>query len=152
MGSPAIKTHEWHRVGITMVPVVANDDTEGAGIGIDRNGYEEVLMIAQQGISGDTLSGSVYWTIKFQECDDNATWANIANADLENGANLWIIDNANEDPTTIIRLYKGSKRYVRIFWDATGTHTNGTPIAGLCILSKPLHGPITQPSELGGTT
>jgi hypothetical protein len=148
----AIRTDEWYKVFQTMVPVVANDDTEGTGLTCDRLGYKEVLMIAEQGISGDTLSGSVYWTIKFQECDDDATWANIADGDLYNGANLWIINAAAEDPTTVIRLYRGSKKYVRIFWDATGTHTNGTPISGLCILSCPLHGPITQTAELGGTS
>jgi hypothetical protein len=152
MPVPCIATHEWSKVAVTMVPNVCNDDTDGAGTGVDRRGYAEVLMIAVQGISGDTLSGSVYWTIKFQECDDNATWTNTADADLANGANLWIINAAAEDPTTIIRLYKGSKRYVRIFWDATGTHTNGTPIAGVCLLSRPLHGPITQTAELGAIT
>lgn len=147
-----ISTITGHKVGITMVPIVANDDTEGAGIGIDRGGYQDALMIAQQGISGDTLSGSVYWTIKFQECDDNATWTNIADADLEGGANLWIINAAAEDPTTIIRGYRGTKKYIRIFWDSTGTHTNGTPIAGIIILGRPLYMPVTQPTELGGTS
>jgi hypothetical protein len=135
-----------------MVPVVANDDTEGTGLTCDRRGYAEVLMIAQQGISGDTLSGSVYWTITFQESDDDSTWTSIADANLRNGANLWIINAAAEDPTTIIRLYVGSMRYVRIFWNATGTHTNGTPISGVCLLSKPLRAPITQTAELGAIT
>jgi hypothetical protein len=148
----AIRTDEWYKVFQTVVPVVANDDTEGTGLTCDRLGYKEVLMIAEQGISGDTLSGSVYWTIKFQESNNDSTWTNIADADLKNGANLWIINAAAEDPTTIIRLYRGSMRYVRIFWDATGTHTNGTPISGICLLSNPLHGPITQPSELGAIT
>jgi hypothetical protein len=109
-------------------------------------------MIVSHGISGDTLSGSVYWTIKFQDCDDNATWVDIADAYLEGGANLWIINAAADDPTTIIRNYTGSKRYVRIFWDATGTHTNGTPISGICILGRSLRVPVTQPTELGGIT
>lgn len=148
----AIRTDEWYKVSQVMVPIVANDDNEGASLSVDRLGYQEVLMIASQGISGDTLSGSVYWTIKFQECDDDATWTNIADGDLKNGANLWIINAAAEDPTTIIRLYRGGKRYVRIFWDSTGTHTNGTPISGICLLSKPLHGPITQVAELGAIT
>lgn len=146
------KLIDFAKVAVTMVPVVANDDTEGTGVGVDRRGYHDVLMIAQQGISGDTLSGSLYWTIKFQESDDDSSYSNIADADLENGANLWIINAAAEDPTTIIRRYKGGKPYVRIFWDSTGTHTNGTPIAGLVLLGKPFKGPITQPSELGGTT
>ena len=147
-----ISLANYEKVGVTMVPIVCNDDTEGAGVGVDRRSFGDVLLIAQQGISGDTLSGSVYWTIKFQECDDNATWTNIADADLENGVNLWIINAAAEDPTTIIRGYKGTKRYVRIYWDATGTHTNGTPVAGIVLLGGPNYIPVTQPTELGGIT
>lgn len=134
----------------TLVPIVGNDDTEGTGLTCDRLGYGDALMIAQQGISGDTLSGSVKWTITFQESADDSTWTSIADADLEGGVNLHVIDAAAEDPTTVVRLYRGTARYIRIFWDATGTHTNGTPIAGVIILGRPNKIPVTQPTELGG--
>jgi hypothetical protein len=140
------------KVGITMVPVLANDDTEGAGVGVDRRGFGEALMVAQQGISGDTLAANLCWTIHFQDCDDNATWVDIADAYLQGGANLWIINAAAEDPTMIVRNYVGSKRYVRIAWVKTGTHTNGTPIAGLVILGRPNLVPVTQITELGAIT
>jgi hypothetical protein len=61
-----------------------------------------------------------------------------------------VIDDAAEDPTTIIRGYIGTKRYLRILWTQTGTHTNGTPIAGVIILGNPNYVPVTQPTELGG--
>ena len=145
-----ISTIAGHKVVVTMAPIVANDDTEGAGVGVDRQGYGDVLLIAQQGISADTLSGSVYWSIKFQACDDNATWALMDVADIEGAATAThVIDAAAEDPTTIVRLYRGGLRYVRIFWDATGTHTNGTPIAGVVVLGRPNYIPTTQPAELG---
>lgn len=145
-----ISTIAGNKVAVTLAPIEAHDDTDGAGVGVDRLGFGDVLLIAQQGISGDTLSGAVLWTIKFQECDDNATWTAIAAGDLEGGANNHVIDAAAEDPTTIVRGYRGTKRYVRIFWDATGTHTNGTPIAGLVILGNPNQIPVTQPTALGG--
>lgn len=135
-----------------LVPVLANNTSEGTpSSGVDRYGFQDVLLIAQQGISGDTLSGSIKWTVTFEECDDNATWTTIAAADLEGLSALGThtIDAAAEDPTTIVRLYRGIKRYVRILWTATGTHTNGTPIAGLVILGRPTTIPVTQPSELG---
>jgi hypothetical protein len=133
---------------ITMVPAVKTATANGTGV--DRNGYGSVVMVAQQGISGDTLSGSLKWTISFQESDNNSTFTAIADADLEGGVNAHVIDSANEDPTTIVRGYLGSKRYVRITWTATGTHTNGTPVAGLVILGNPNYVPVTQPTELGG--
>ena len=133
-----------------MVPIVANNDTEGTGLTCDRQGYQDVLMIAEQGESGDTLSGSVYWTVTFQESDNGSSWTKIADADLQGGVNDHVIDAAAEDPTLVIRRYIGDKRYVRIFWDATGTHTNGTPIAGVILLAQPVTIPVTQATELGG--
>ena len=91
------------KVAVAMAPILCNDDTEGAGVGVDRHGFGEVLMVAEQGISGDTLGGSLYWKITFQECDDNSTWTDIADADLQGGVNLHVINAAAEDPTTVSR-------------------------------------------------
>lgn len=130
-------------------PIVATVTVESSAV--DRLTFGKALMIALQGISGDTLSGSLKWTISFQESDaPGSGYANIAAAHLEGGLNDHVIDAAAEDPTTIIRGYRGSKRYVRIVWTATGTHSNGTPIAGLCLLEQPNYIPVTQPAELGG--
>lgn len=147
-----IGPQEGGKTVVTMVPIVANNDTEGKGVAVDRRGFGRAKMIALQGISGDTLSGSVKWAIKFQHSDTttDGDFADIDAADLDGGANAHVIDAAAEDPTTIVRTYKGTKRYVRIFWDATGTHTNGTPIAGVIELTNPNYIPVTQPTELGG--
>lgn len=135
----------------TLVPIMANNTSEGTGLYADRQGFQDALMIASQGISGDTLSGSLYWTVAFQESDAAGSgFANIAAADLEGGVNDHVINDAAEDPTTIVRLYRGAKRYVRILWTQTGTHTNGTPISGVIILGRPNYIPVTQPAELGG--
>lgn len=136
----------------TLVPIVGNTTAEGTGVAVDRQGFQDVLMIAEQGISGDTLSGSIYWTIAFQHSDTTTPgdFVNIPAADLEGGVNDHVINAAAEDPTTIIRLYRGTKRYVRLLWTQTGTHTNGTPISGVCVLGRPNYVPVTQPAELGG--
>lgn len=144
-----ISTIAANKFAVTVAPILANNTSEGTGVGVDRRGYGDVLMVAMQGISGDTLSGSVYWTITFEESDDNSTYSTIAAADIEGGYSTWVIDAAAEDPTNIVRLYKGTKRYVRILWTASGTHTNGTPIAGFVLLGRPNSIPVTQPSELG---
>lgn len=141
-----------NKIVSTMVPVLANDTTEGTGVGVDCRGYHKVLMVAQQGISGDTLSGSVKWTLTFEDSDDNSRFATIADAYLLGGYGSHTIDAAAEDPTLIVREYTGGKRYVRILWTATGTHTNGTPIAGFVVLSNPTIAPVTQVTELGTDT
>lgn len=136
----------------TIVPILGNTTAEGTGVGVDRSGFGDALMIAEVGISGDTLSGSVYWTIAFQECatDTAGSYTNIAAGDLEGGVNDHVINAAAEDPTTIVRSYRGSLPWVRILFTQTGTHTNGTPISGVCVLGHPNKIPVTQVTELGG--
>jgi hypothetical protein len=135
-----------------LVPILGNTTAEGTGVVVDRQGFQSALMIAEVGISGDTLSGSIYWTIAFQECDDTTpgNFTNIAAGDLDGGVNDHVINAAAEDPTTIVRGYKGSKRYLRILLTQTGTHTNGTPISGVIVLKNPIYVPITPVTELGG--
>jgi hypothetical protein len=147
----AINSIDGAKVINTLVPINANDTAEGTGIAVDTNGYQDIMMIANQGISGDTLSGSVYWTITFQECavTTAGSFTTIVAGDLGGGLPTVLIDAGAEDPTLIVRRYFGKLRYVRILWTQTGTHTNGTPLAGTIILSNPLHMPVTQVTELG---
>jgi hypothetical protein len=123
-------------------PILGNNDTEGTGVGVDLQGFEGALMVAHLGQSGDTLSGSVYVTPTFQESDDNSSFTDIADGDLIGGVNKPVVDAAAEDEVIIARSYIGSKRYVRVFIDFTGTHTNGIPISALVIKGAPRHAPV----------
>lgn len=143
------KLVSYAKVHQDIVPIVANNTSEGTGLGVAVGGYDDVLMIWQQGISGDTLSGSVYWTITFQESADNSTYTTIATANLQGGTGTHTIDAAAEDPTTLVRQYVGSQPYVRMLGTATGTHTNGTPISAVVLLGRYRKQPVTQPTELG---
>jgi hypothetical protein len=147
----AISSISGAKVINTLVPINGNTTAEGTGLAVDTNGYQDIMMIANQGVSADTLSGSIYWTVTFQECavTTAGSFTLIAAGDLEGGLATVLIDAAAEDPTLIVRRYKGKLRYVRILWTQTGTHTVGTPIAGTIILSNPLHMPVTQETELG---
>lgn len=147
----AINSIDGAKVINTLVPINGNTTAEGTGLAVDTNGYQDVMMIANLGVSADTLSGSVYWTVTFQECavTTAGSFTTIAAADLQGGLPTVLIDAAAEDPTLMVRRYLGDLRYVRILFTQTGTHTNGTPIAGTIILSNPLHMPVTQETELG---
>ena len=82
-------------------------------------------------------------TVAFQESDVlGSGYANIAAADLLGGANDVVIDDPAEDDVVIARAYVGAKRYVRILFTQTGTHTNGTPISALVIKGVPRHAPV----------
>lgn len=125
-------------VASTIDSIVVNNDTEGTGVGVDLKGYSTALVIVNVGISGDTLSGSVLSTFKLQESDDNSTFTDVAAADME-GTQSTVIDDAAEDPTVIVWGYKGSRRYIRVFDDVTGTHTNGTPVGAVVVRGLPRH-------------
>lgn len=136
----------------TLVPILGNTTAEGTGVAVDRQGFQDAVMVAECGISGDTLSGSLKWTIAFQESDTTTAgdFTDIAAADMGGAANDHIIDAAAEDPTTVIREYRGTKRYLRIVFEQTGTHTNGTPISAVILLGRPSEIPVTQVAALGG--
>lgn len=126
-----------------LVPILGNDDTDGTHTaGADLSGYEGAVLVANFGISGDTLSGSVKLIAKAMESDDNSTYTAVAAADLVGAFTL--IDDAAEDPDIQIVGYIGSKRYVTVDFDFTGTHTNGIPISASVIKGFPRVLPAAQ--------
>lgn len=100
---------------------------------VDNQGYESLVIDALVGESGDTLSGSVYFTGKLQESDDNSAWTDVSNDDVHQTANLFTVDAAAEDDALYSLSYKGDKRYVRLALTFTGTHSNGIPIGAVAL-------------------
>lgn len=121
-------------------PVVATTTKTSAAI--DLLGYDSAAVIVSVGNSGDTLSGSVYWTLKLQESDDNSSYSDVAVGNLHNSAATVVIDAPSEDTLPVSFGYKGSKRYLKAIATATGTHTNGTPMAMIAVLGRPAQAPV----------
>lgn len=125
--------------------IVVNNDTEGTGLTIDLQGYNACEFVVNVGASGDTLSGSLKLDLKLQHGDlaNGTDMAAVADADLlgtfATGAIFATIDDPAEDSAVFQVGYIGSKRYVRVFVDTTGTHTNGTPLSAVAILSRERH-------------
>jgi len=126
----------------TLLSIVGNNDTEGTGTAVDLQGYEGALVVFNIGASGDTLGGSTYITLKLQESDDGTTFADVSASEVLGTQGL-VIDASDEDEVVVAMGYMGSKRYIRVFVDFTGTHTNGIPIGAVVILGKPRHAPIS---------
>ena len=126
--------------------VVVTADANGASI--DMQGYNSLMVIGAIGASGDTLSGSVYIELELEESDDDSTFTDVADADLQNsvtGTNTGtfaVINDPAEDSQVYKTGYKGTKRYVRPVVNVTGTHTNGTPIALLMVRGNAESGPV----------
>jgi len=135
----------------TLVPFNAKTTAEATGLAVAVDGYSEVLMVWNQGVSLDTLSGSTYWTVTFQECavTTAGSFTLIGAANIEGGGATVLIDAPAEDPTLLVRRYKGKLAYVRMIATQTGTHTNGTPVSAFVVLSGAIHIPVDVETELG---
>lgn len=116
----------------TQVEIPAVKTATATSDTIDMQGYDSLAVLFNIGDSGDTLSGTVYWTLKLQESDDDSSYSDVAAADIIgpdfNGAATYVIDAPSEDSRCVAAGYVGGKRYVQAVATATGTHTNGTPI------------------------
>lgn len=120
-------------------PDTATADVTSAAV--DMAGFADVAFAVLVGASGDTLSGSVKIELEVQESDDNSTYTAVANANLSSsvtGTNVGtfaVIDDGAEDDAVYSVKYLGSKRYLKVVANLTGTHSNGTPIGAVAIKS-----------------
>ena len=124
----------FHNVKVSQIinPVAMTASTDSAVI--DQKGFESLSVIVAVGNSLDTLSGSVKWTIKLQHSDASGSgYEDVTTTDLLNAEASIVIDAPAEDTLALKFGYKGAKRFVKAVITATGTHTNGTPIAVLAL-------------------
>ena len=124
------------------------------GTGIDLQGFEEATAVVSVGAEGDTLSGSVYFEISLEHSDDDSTYTDCVQADIVNGTiasgGIWLkLDGTTGgDPDSAGGQwqvgYVGGKRYVRLGLAKSGTHSNGTPISGMIVKSRPRSGAVSN--------
>lgn len=127
-------------------PIVITADFNSSSV--DMQDYDSLLLIATTGASGDTLSGSVKLEFEVEESDDDSTFTDVADADLLNyvaGTNdgtFAVIDDPAEDEAVYITGYRGSKRYVRVVGNVTGTHTNGIEVGVVAVRGHARSNPV----------
>lgn len=131
-------------------PLIRTADANSTAV--DMLGYSSLVLGALVGITGDTLSGSVKLEVEVEESDDNSTFTDVANADLTNyvtGTNpgtIAVIDDNAEDDVLVTTGYKGAKRYVRLVFNFTGTHTNGIETAAFAVQGHAELQPVNDPT------
>lgn len=130
----------------SLLPAVRTADANGSAA--DLQGYDSAEIVAHIGLSGDTLSGSVKMEVEVEHSDDNSSWSDCADADLSstvtgtNTGTIAVIDAAADDEQIYKSGYKGNKRYVRVVFNYTGTHTNGLPASAMIIAGHPHQAPV----------
>ena len=139
-------------LGNSIINAVKTADANGTGI--DLQGFEEATAVVSVGAEGDTLSGSVYFEVSLEHSDDNSTYTSCVQTEIVNGTIavggifLKLDGTTGGNPDTTGGQwqvgYVGGKRYVRLVLSKTGTHTNGTPISGMIVKSRPRNAPVTN--------
>ena len=126
--------------------VYTSDQT---GATINRAGFAAVEHVITVGVSGDALSGTVYYDFIIEESDDDSAWSAVTAAAAvivgpdgvsaaPNGSGVFATIDAAAEDDKILRIgYVGGKQYSRIRVDFTGTHTNGTPMSAHARLGFP---------------
>lgn len=120
-----------------------------SGTGVDITGFKDATICVYFGTGGTPLSGSVYYTVTFEESDTSGSgYTTIAAGDLGGGlSGTRVVDSNTEDNQIIKRTYRGTKQYVRATGTLTGSDSSGTLVASFVILSNPIHVAVTQVTE-----
>jgi hypothetical protein len=119
-------------VEVAIPAQVADNDIEGETI--DLQGFDSVMFAVHVGESGDTLSGSVKFDIAIEESDDGQSFTAM-------DAFLVLDAEAKEEQVHLVG-YSGTARYLRLDVDATGSHTNGTPMSAVAIKGHAHQSPV----------
>jgi hypothetical protein len=135
----------YHNVLTTQVfnPAVSNNTKTSSTI--DLQGHNGLSVLFALGQAGDTLSGTVFWTLKLQHSDDDSTYADIAAADSSIGVLTIVVNGTTLDKQTYVLGYIGNKRYVKAVATPTGTHTVGTPLGMISLRGHSSYRPVVTP-------
>jgi hypothetical protein len=111
--------------------VLAADNTP---VAIDLAGFEAAEIEISVGVGGITFTSSNKIEFVVTHSDDDTTYTNVADADMlgVTGILTGIIKSlvAAHAAADVSKFgYIGSKRYLKILADFSGTHGTGTPIA-----------------------
>jgi len=113
------------------------------GTTVDIQGFESCMFIVNSGIEGDTLSGSLKFDFILEDSDDDSSFSavtsskSVTEGSVDSSGIFLTLDANGETPQTSQIGYIGGKRYARVKVDATGTHSNGTPISVQAVLGNP---------------
>lgn len=127
----------------SLAPAVRDADANGTGV--DTQFYENVAIVVDSGVEGITLSGTNKIEFELEHSDDDSTYSDVESSDVNgsvgSGGLILTLDDNAESPQISEIEYLGTKRYVRVVANFSGTHGTGTPCSAFVILGKPRHAP-----------
>lgn len=127
---------------VTQVSNPATGTTTRTSSAVDMQGYNSLNMLVSVGQAGDTLSGSLYWTLKLTHSNDDVTYTDVVAAELNSPNATVVINSSSLDKATYAFGYIGGKRYVKAVATPTGSHSVGTPIGMVALRGAPNYAPV----------
>jgi len=125
---------------LILPPAVTNADADLTAA--NQAGFRAVTFQVSVGASADSLSGTNKIELELEESDASGSgYTDCADADITNsvtGTNTGtfaVVAATDEDDTLYTASYLGSKQYVRVVLNFSGTHTTGTPIGVTAVQS-----------------
>jgi len=135
----------YHNVLSTQVLNPAVSTTTKTSATIDLQGHNSASVLFSIGLSGDVLSGSIFWTLKLQHSDDDSSYSDLTAGDVSTGAVTVVVNSTSLDETVYGIGYIGNKRYLKGVATPSGTHTNGTPIGIIALRGNSAYRPVVTP-------
>lgn len=122
---------------------LAADNTPAA---VDLRGFGAAEVLLAIGAGGITFSGTNKIEFVLTHSDDDSSYSNVTTADMlgvtvASGGIIKSLVAAHAAAAVYRFGYKGSKRYLKLLADFSGTHGAGTPIAATLIKGHAESGP-----------
>lgn len=137
---------EVHATPLLAAAAISADNTQ---IWVDTRGYEAVEILLSIGVGGITFSGTNKVEYKLYESDasDGTGATLVADADImgvtPGGTGILKSLTAAHSTAANYRFgYRGSKRYIGLLADFSGTHGTATPMAASAVLMRPHNSPV----------
>ena len=132
----------YHNVLATQVlsPVVST--TTKTSSTIDLQGHNGLSVVFALGLSADTLSVSLYWTLSLQHSDTDSGYSAVASTDCNSGVNSITVNGTTLDRQAYSLGYIGSKRYVQAVATPTGSVSSGMPIGIVALRGESTYKPV----------
>lgn len=111
--------------------------TDTNGTGVDLSGFDSAEVVVSVGAAAFTINGSNFLSLELEESDTlGSGYTDVAASDIDGGngganGQFALIDSSSEDDVVVHVGYTGSKKYIRVVANFTGTVTGGIPVCAL---------------------
>jgi len=124
-------------------PVVST--TTKTSSAIDLQGFSGLSVVFDLGLSADTLSNSLYWTLSLEEGNDNSSWTAVSATECNAGVNSITVNTTSSDRQAYAIGYIGNARYIKALATPTGSVSSGMPIGIVALKGISAYRPVVTP-------